>query len=264
MERQTTRGLADVLDADLRRWLEEAARGPIRSTLEGGILGQAAVGSENLLRHAVGVLRVASPEIVNPALERLAPNKSLDRLTFGQMVKVIEQVAKVGKLSAGGSIAGAPDVRRLNRLAKLRNDHAHGRLDPRHENPHTVEFLKTAHELCAGLFIDNVHRLETADDTLMVRRAPKPVVDATETKVDSHTSVRVAVVVGRKYLYTEDWEKLEVRVLADESTHDSLVYRLEVTRVLRGESRHEGQIYTVDMSRDARFAGMWALHPIEN
>ena len=263
--------LAKDLDADLARWVAEVSGAELRSTLGFGILFQVTERTESLLRHGVGILQAAAPKPTTEALKKAAPHKPLEMLTFGQTVKVIEQVAKRTRLLGGQSLAVLPELKLLDRLSRLRSDFAHGRFHPLigHANVGIEAFLSEVRSLCASTLVEHLALLESGAAALSIRvqGGGAPAANAPEVvEMQAHQeSVKApAVVSGRRYTYTEDEDKFEVLVVGDLSTAEFHIYQIEVTKVMRGDRGHAGKSYTISMKRGVRFKGMWKLHPLEN
>lgn len=253
---------ADQLDAELDRWLGEVARAGVRSTLGYGIVFRAAEALEDVLRTAVEILRSAAPSVAWESISRADGHKPLERATFGELVKVIERVAKATRLSDGGPFAPQAELTLLNRLSRIRNDFVHGRFRPDFGRPNlTVEaLLKGARDLCRSALIHNLDQLDGGRETLVVRH-PRRAAEVVPTEIfTGHLPVKV----GGRYTYTEEDQKFEVQLLADLSTREFTTYEIHISKVLRGDPDYEGETCTVTMRRGVRFAGMWELHPLES
>jgi len=256
---------ASAFDDRLGRWQDELARAGVRTTLWFGVMHQIAEGVEGILQRAAQVLASQAPDVVTAALERSAGGRGLDRLTLGETVKLIEQANKVLRPSDGGRLADRSELSLLDRISKMRNAVAHGRYHPQIGQPAlgAAAFLQAARELCISKFVGRLDDLEAERSTLKRRdRVPRSfeVADI----VPAPPNVQRTLVTGRRYLYTEDEDRLEVRLVADSSGPDFVAFEISVTKVLSGDPRHLDQTYVVTMKRGIRFAGMWELHPLDN
>jgi hypothetical protein len=91
--------MSAVLDAAVEyvastaRWSTEAARPYIRGTLWYGIMARSFLLLERVLRSCMGQLSIIVPNEIKVASKFRAQSKSLEEMTFGQLLGVAEQVA---------------------------------------------------------------------------------------------------------------------------------------------------------------------------
>jgi hypothetical protein len=91
--------MSSILDAAVEyvasttRWSADVARPYIRGTLWFGILSRSFLLVERLLRLCLIELSTALPELLKAASRARAQGKSLEEMTFGQLVGVLEEIA---------------------------------------------------------------------------------------------------------------------------------------------------------------------------
>lgn len=108
------RGRAESLQHDLDRWIRKVHEGENQSTYFWGAGVKAIAGFEELCR---GVLKEHSVAFC-------------DRATFGQLLDSMRQLDKEIGLDHGRRAFGGKRGGHLDRLSRLRNQHAHGGLEP--------------------------------------------------------------------------------------------------------------------------------------
>jgi hypothetical protein len=110
---------------EVTRWLSELDRGP-RGTLSMGMIQQAAIRAEELLRQCVRLALDGDVDLTEQVLAAVAKGKrSVDKMTFGECSHALQYLDTRKRLPGGRRLIPNRDRELLDRTVKLRNDFTH-------------------------------------------------------------------------------------------------------------------------------------------
>lgn len=155
------RALRDELVRNLDRWSDEFQHGDedMRLSLIGGIIGRASAQYEALMRSCLSHL--SNHESGHEVVLVVGKGKPIDRLTAGECVKVLERLDRDRAIEEHRRLLTRDDVKRLERVSRLRSDVVHGRREP--DVALGREFVSDLHDICQSKLLTRLSERDQSE-----------------------------------------------------------------------------------------------------
>lgn len=193
-----TLSLATEFVSSAARWEGEAERGLVRSTLWYGIVARACGQTENLIRSS----SLAVETLVPVPSERRIPGRDL---TMGDCKRYLEASNRAAareassvypELSGVGKLLNRIELAGIDRLLRIRNDSAHGRLDfVRH-----IEVLSDLFQSGRMLCNSNLVLVAVAVEGGSVADVKCALAEAERSPIDRSQALRTSFEAMKQYL----------------------------------------------------------------
>jgi hypothetical protein len=152
----TLKELSEKVIEHSTRWIAELSKGPIRRTLEDGIMHKCARHVEQVLRECAEALLPHTGEKGQAAVRDIVGVKRLDRLTMGQWLLLLKRLGQMlDRVSpADRRLLDAETSDLLDDLSQARNAFVHANPHRDGDRPKIIPFLIESIQLCRSRLVE--------------------------------------------------------------------------------------------------------------